>query len=357
MFSQVTTICLRSAQFVKKSHFSVLKRLKLCDNKNELNLDYLTRCLSVTKPMALRALFPEDDQKKIVSYINEVLVDNERPKRSPIPVNIFRAYSEKGPLQNINDLMERYNLSASTAVKLCHTILKKADKPNQYLDDESPKKIVPRAGRKLKGLEKSIRPAIEDPLSIRKFTAISVSEEDISFVVLGSRESDWKSQNLMDWNVIPANNLPLSTCITNIWNSIPSNDVFVAFNMPSRGKLATSQLRLYGAVICALCGKFNYEDVNQKIFEVAGTAPLRHFNLIVGNELISPMNMLANVVEGRKESTADDHVYRRSLSELSFEGNTRSKFIECDDIMKESISHCLAVGKSFVELLKAYHAQ
>lgn len=355
MFSRANISFLHSVQTcLRAPPVGALSRKIINIYGEQTNLNIISRNFNVTRSLRLRTLFPEDDQKKIINSVNEILQREQKPKGIPIPKRVFTSFSEIGPLEDINDLLEKYDLSSKNAVKLCYAILESADQP----DIESEKKLVKKRGirldRKLKSLKNSISPVIEDPSAITKFTALTVSDQVVSFVVLECQGSNWKSQNLVDWNVIDVTNLPLFACVTKIWNSLPNDDVFLAYNIPSREQVVI-QCRLYGAVMCILCAKNSFEDVNQKVFEMRGTAPPRHFNLVVGNEIVSPLSMLSSVVEGKEESTPDDHVFRRSVREINFSANARVKFHEFDDVMKESISQSLIVGKAFVELLKVCH--
>lgn len=73
---------------------------------------------------------------------------------------IVESVPAKGPINNVNDLMEKYTLTVHSAVKLCNAILKSPDKADAEPVKKALKKPVP---RKMAYLLRGVKPAIQNP--------------------------------------------------------------------------------------------------------------------------------------------------------------------------------------------------
>lgn len=326
-------------------------------NKEDLNLP--TRPFHTTSRVWLRTYFSETEQAKIVNFVNKLNSEDMVWTGKLRAFNkIAQTLPESGPINDVNDLMEKYSLPAATAVQLCKSILKANGEPSELLGIQADRKKKKRsyannsASRKLSYLWRTIKPEVSDPKSISSFTCVVVAERCIAFAMLEKR-NDWNSQVLTDWNVYSiSDNSHRTDIILNLSKILPEGECFVVASVHSL-QISLNQMKLHGIVLALLCAKYNFrEDMAQKLFELNSRSAARHFNLIVGNEVVSSTRLVSDVISSNKMSNADDHVYRRSLQELTFEEKAVQKFEVLDDDSKEPLSQSLIVAKAFIEILK-----
>lgn len=75
---------------------------------------------------------------------------------------VIASIPNDGPLNNIDDLLGKYSLSASKAVTACNIILGSSEKSEEGVQCKATKKVsVP---RKIMNLQKSISPQISNPV-------------------------------------------------------------------------------------------------------------------------------------------------------------------------------------------------
>lgn len=159
---------------------------------------------------------------------------------------------------------------------------------------------------------------------------------------------------------------------------LPSGEHYVVAGLSS-GAAPFNQYKSFGIVVALLCAKNGFReglfinvcmndfflcvsfsanllplslDLPQKLFEMSGRSPARFFNLIVGNEVVSSGSMVSDCLSRRNMSDTDDHVYRRSLKEVTFEEEAVGKYNAYDDDMKGTLEQTLLVAKGFIEALK-----
>ena len=87
-----------------------------------------------------------------------------------------------------------------------------------------------------------------------------------------------------------------------------------------------------------------------------GRAPAREFNFLIGNEIVSSLNIVDNFINNQGAPNSSDHVFSRSLAEVHFQDNCIVRFKEFNDDFRDSLCQSLLLGKTFVELLKAVRA-
>lgn len=77
-----------------------------------------------------------------------------------------------------------------------------------------------------------------------------------------------------------------------------------------------------------------------------------HFNFIIGNEIVSSQTMVSSAIFESDASPSDDHVFRKSLKEVTFSKSAKETFSNYDYDARESLCQSLVLGKTFAELMK-----
>lgn len=285
-------------------------------------------------------------------YLNGVDLENKNPLKGKLkPLQkVVECRSINGPLHNINDLLEKCMLSSTSAVSLCYAVLKSNETSEEPKRLKIPQK--PSRSRRFNYLQKSINPIVQDPEAITKLVAVTIAEHSIGYTLLESQESNWKSQRVSDWHALDVTGLSGTNIIFKLWKALPAEEFYVLSCVPRRG-IGPDQSKNYGAALSVLCAKTNFnEDAAERIFEVHSSTSARHFNFVVGNELVSPQSMVSHKLNGEEISTPDDHVFGRSLSEVTFSVNATVKYNLYKDDMKEPLCQSLLLGKTFVDYLQ-----
>lgn len=330
---------------------------KLCSQRSPFRFGQtcsykFTRYLHCTQQVWLRTLFSEEEQNKIMRYLNGVDLENKNPLKGKLkPLQkVVECRSINGPLHNINDLLEKCMLSSTSAVSLCYAVLKSNETSEEPKRLKIPQK--PSRSRRFNYLQKSINPIVQDPEAITKLVAVTIAEHSIGYTLLESQESNWKSQRVSDWHALDVTGLSGTNIIFKLWKALPAEEFYVLSCVPRRG-IGPDQSKNYGAALSVLCAKTNFnEDAAERIFEVHSSTSARHFNFVVGNELVSPQSMVSHKLNGEEISTPDDHVFGRSLSEVTFSVNATVKYNLYKDDMKEPLCQSLLLGKTFVDYLQ-----
>ncbi|XP_034240208.1 uncharacterized protein LOC117644700 [Thrips palmi] len=372
-------LSIRNANFWKNLHFATklprdLESRSICGSlyferrpffkKEVLSCScFLIRPLYTTGILKLKTLFSESEQSKIINFVNKLDPKELLWPGKLRPLNkIAETLPTTGPMTDLNDLLERHALPTSSAVSLCKTILKSSGDPSELLSfhtDKIEKKKLreskPKCSRKWNYLMKTVKPEIANPKSISSFTSIVIADNFLGYAMV-EKQNDWNSQLLTDWNVYdipgPGSSSSLTDITLNIAKVIPGGEHYVVANLHHFPN-SLNQLKVHGAVVALICGKNDFrEDLHQRIFETKFRSAARHFNLIVGNEVVSSTNMISDVMSSQKMAESDDHVYRRSLREMTFEQHAVGKYNVSDDDMKESLSQTLLVAKAFTEILR-----